>query len=64
MSSVHPLQDPVIQRLNAHAYAVYPQFKKSMDISRTFLHYIFRIDLNRKFFVWKDVSGSKTRPLG
>ena len=58
MPAVHELQDPVIERLNSHAYAVHAQLEKPFDISRTFFHYVFRIYLDGEFVIRSSVPAS------
>ena len=50
VAAVHPAEDPVVERLHAHADAVDSQFQQPPDIRLALLHDILRIHLDGKFF--------------
>ena len=56
MSSVHPAEDAIIERLHSHTDSVDTQIKKSLYVLFSLFNYILRIDLYGKFVERASVS--------
>ena len=48
VAPVHPTENPVVERLHAHAHAVDSQLQQPADVRRPLLNDILRIHLDRK----------------